>query len=848
MRSECIQAVNMAMGRSATQAEKHDIENRLRISMRRKAAEAPAVWASLSGTEKLRQAAQGAATDIEHEAALRRHRAALGILAHDRIQNYVESQVSSGIDKLRITAVGRLLEDRPDGQNNVTSVWRAKQGIIKDAERFMSKSWFAAGGKFLHMFADPKAETLLVRALHGATDVPKEFIEAAKDFHGIVEILRRRFNAAGGDVGKLVNWGMPHSWSTLRLLKGGVDGWTDKMLPLLDRNQYMHDDGSRYTDDEMRAFLDEAWQSVVTNGANKVLGGERVGAGIKANRHSAERQIHLKDADAYLSAMHTFGDRSVLASMFGHIHSMARDIALVEQFGPNADESFKNLLEESAAKDKLTSPQRSHKVDTHSRFYASMYNYIANGDMQALTKIGRFLQGWRNLQALKLGSVLIHSLNDYVLMGITSNVNGIPRRRAWLNHLRLANPADASARRLAINAGLMSSTYAEGLSRYGDEMSTRGWTSKLGNVYVKLTGAPYAWHAKQAGFASAMEASIGDSVTAHAHLADLPDDDQGLLKHSGITEDDWNVMRMAEQDETFSGQHMLTPASIYLIPDTKIEALGLGDPQLVKNRASSHLMAFVSAEQDRAVPMPGARAHIALGGQTDPNTIVGALTHSFRTFLSFPIDYAYQHGGRMLSMMGKRGTAAQGVAYAMELLVGCTLTGALSNAIDNIITGKNPGTLNPTVKDGWENWVSAMTRGGGLGIIGDLLFNRSATDGSSLGEMIEGPQMGDLGNALKIITQTFSQAPADQTARANHQRSLEGERLLRPYVPGTNLWYTRAAFNHLFFNALSDHLSPGYLMRSEANARKYHESYWWEPDQGLPQRAPDLSNVAATQP
>lgn len=845
MRSECIQAVNVAMGRSATQAEKRDIENRLRLSMRRKAAEDPTAWASLSGTERLRQAAQDAATGIEQESALRRHRVALGILAHDRIANYVDAQIRNGDDKLRVSAIGRVLEAKPDGKNNITSVWSLRKGIIADAERFMTKTWEVAGGRFLHLFSDPAAEGVLVRALHGDAAVPKAFQDAARDFHQIADTLRDRFNAAGGEIGKLENWGMPHAWSQMRLLKAGRQTWTDAMLPLLDRREYVHDDGSRYSDQELLEFLDEAWQSVVTGGANKILGGDGVGRRIKASRHSAAREIHLAGPDAYLQAMRRFSDTNVLNAMFGHIHALARDIALTETFGPNSDLMFKQALEDAYARDTVDNPARAWWAQTLSHYYAGMYNYLANGEMAPITPWGRAFQGLRNLSLLKLGKVAIHSMSDYGLMSITAHANGIPAFRVFLNHLRLMNPLDGEAKALAARAGLMTNAYTEALARYGDGMSSRGWTSKLGSTYLKVTLAPYMWHAKQFGFSTAMQGTLARVVAAHDHIDGLNDTDQTFIKHSGITDADWQVFRLAQPDEGL-GQALLTPAAIYDIPNPTIDALGQGNAQLVKSRAASALMGFVYAEQDKAIPMPGARAHMFLGGQTDPDTVVGMLLHSFRTFKSFPFDITYQHFGRLASML--RNNPRGGMLYGAEFVATLTLLGALMNGIDDVMGGKDPRTLNLDDKNGWENWTSAVMRSGGLGIYGDLLFGTYSTRGNTFGEVAEGPVFSDVFGAWDIVQQTFAHTPDAEAARVNHERSLEAIRLGREYIPGSNMWYTKAAMDHLIFNDLSDYLSPGYLQRAKARARRQGETYWWQPDQATPDRAPDLSHVTATQP
>ncbi|ASD04226.1 hypothetical protein CD797_17680 [Pseudomonas aeruginosa] len=62
---------------------------------------------------------------------------------------------------------------------------------------------------------------------------------------------------------------------------------------------------------------------------------------MRANRGSESRQIHYRDADAYMAAQEAYGDKNIMDLMFGHIDQISRDIALVETLGPNPNHAFK---------------------------------------------------------------------------------------------------------------------------------------------------------------------------------------------------------------------------------------------------------------------------------------------------------------------------------------------------------------------------------------------------------------------------------------------------------------------------------------------------------------------------
>jgi len=848
MRAECVQAVGRAFGRTPTAVETRDIENRIRLTMRRLAAADPQGWQQMPRDEQLQRAGEEAAKQLAHEAALRRHRVAMGILAHDRMRNYIDAQIQAGHDKDGLSALSRMLTSEADGKNNVTSVEGAAQGIEATASTFMTRSWNVAGGKFLNLLRDKVAEATLVRALHGDTTVPKAFRDAADDFHTVAERLRQRFNAAGGDVGRLENWGMPHSWSRMRLLKAGRQAWTDTMLPLLDRSQYVHEDGRSYTDGELRGLLDEAWRSVVTEGANKVLGGEfKVGRGIKANRNSAERQIHLRDAQAYTQAAQAFSERGVMDAMMGHIRRMARDIALIEQFGPNADRQFAQFMQQEAAKSIDADPAHKGRVDKDANQLTRLYNFIAgNGAPPPETLHGKVIKVYRELQVLKLGSSLISSVSDHATMHLTAHVNGIPKMKLFLNNVRTSfgHPFIERDKELAGAAGLMVRTYAQQLARYGGEIGAHGLTSKLTNTFMKVTLLPYFTEARRRAFSYGMMDQVGKAVRDFDTLDKLNEADQRFLKHSGITEDDWQILRLAEPDDWGGNHTLLTPERIYAIPDAEVAKITGEDPAIAKDRAASNLMAFVYGEQDRAVLEPHAKARLRTGADKNDDGGLGSfLLRSFTTFKSFSFEMYEAHIRRALhAFETRRGSAA----YMAALIAGTTTLGAVANGLRDIAFGRDPRTLNPTTGDGLKNWLAALITGGGLGLYGDFLINTYGSHGSTLAESAAGPLVSDLGSVLNAA-QSAVAAGTDPDTKDIRKLRPNGPAVvntLKSYVPGSTLWYTRAAMDRLIFNQMSELFSPGYLARMKARARQQKRPSWWEPDQPLPKRAPNPEAVA----
>jgi hypothetical protein len=71
-----------------------------------------------------------------------------------------------------------------------------------------------------------------------------------------------------------------------------------------------------------------------------------------------------------------------------------------------------------------------------------------------------------------------------------------------------------------------------------------------------------------------------------------------------VTEQDFAVWKLADQEDWGNGNTMLTPESIMRIPDAAVSHIG--PPERVKFEAMRRLLGAVAEEVDMAVITPGA--------------------------------------------------------------------------------------------------------------------------------------------------------------------------------------------------------------------------------------------------
>jgi hypothetical protein len=280
---------------------------------------------------------------------------------------------------------------------------------------------------------------------------------------------------------------------------------------------------------------------------------------------------------------------------------------------------------------------------------------------------------------------------------------------------------------------------------------------------------------------------------------------------------------------------MLTPESIYRIPDAELSALG--DPTRLREQAATKLLAHTLEETDVAVIEPGAKERSITGANLQRGTWKGELTKSFFLFKSFPLAMIQRHWNRGMSLPNAGGRAA----YLATLMAGTTVLGAASMQVSELLNGRDPRSLNPSDKGGTRNWIQAMLKGGSLGIYGDFLFSDASQHGQSPVASFMGPVVG-LGEDVFNLTQgNIMQAMQGKDTHLGAEIVKFG----KSNTPGASLWYAKAALDHLIFHQLQEYYSPGYLATMKSRAqREFGQQYYWEPGEVAPDRAPDMGRMA----
>ncbi|ELZ5060666.1 hypothetical protein UYK21_003369 [Enterobacter hormaechei] len=824
MRQECINAVQQAAQRTLTAREIQNIEDRIYRNMRHLARNDPASWRQMTDAERLRRAGQLAADELQQEAGLKRRRVALTIAARQRLDAFINSY--QGTDG-KLEALNRTIAFHADGKSNFLSVESRGKATRDYALSQIQEAFEAVDPRFFHLFEDEKGVRDLVFEIRGQDTGNVKAKKGAKAWADVTELLRRRFNDAGGDIGYLENWGIPQHHSMEKVGRATREQWVSDVIGKLDRKYYIKEDGQLMSDAEVTAFLGEAYNTIATGGLNKLSDSGMRLSGARANRGNASRQIHFKDADSYLEYQRQYGDRSLWEVMVGHLEGISKDIALVETYGPNPDHVFRSILDEVTAATATANPQRTGRVRRLANSTENLYNFIS-GKTQPIANphIARWSDNIRNwMVASRLGSALLASFSDLGTMYLSAKVTNLPMNQLFRNQLEAMNPANRTELARARRAGLAMESLLGSVNRWAmDNMGPS--VSRWAATAVMRASGLTAWSdAHKRAYGVTMMGSLGDIVTRTPDLASLDSGDFRILKSKGVTDQDFSVWKLADQEDWGKGNNtMLTPESIMRIPDDAVRHIGA--PERVKFDAMRRLLGAVAEEVDMAVITPGAREQMVTGGGLQRGTWKGELVRSVFLFKSFPISVVMRHWSRAMGMPSAGGRAA----YIGTFIASTTILGALSQQLNDMASGRNPREM--TGEEAPKFWLGALLKGGGLGLYGDfLLSDHTRYGGGALASML-GPVAGLVDDVVKL----GQGIPLNAVEGKPEQTGGDLVKLGKGLIPGANLWYAKAALDHMIFNQMQEYFSPGYLRKVEQRSKKqFNQTYWWRPQDTLPQ-------------
>ncbi len=670
--------------------------------------------------------------------------------------------------------------------------------------------------------------TDIVRELFGEDSGSASAREMADAWSKTADMLRQRFNAAGGDIAKLERWGLPQAHDTRAIRQVDYHTWRDAIAPALDRTRMIDQrTGLPFTDDGFEQALGQVYETLRTDGWNgRNPGGQ--GRGSLASRYGDHRFLIFKSAGDWLDYQARFGVGTPFDAMMGHIDGMARDIALMEVLGPNPNATVKWLkdsIEKSAQLDTAADSKAVDRAFAGAKQVDRLYEEITGSAGRPENRtIALAFSTIRSLQtAAKLGGAVLSAIPTDPAFGVvTRKFNGLPAAGIIRDYIKYFQPFAHADRQQALRlTGIAEewSKRAGGQQRALGEELTSEVAKRLAEGALRVTGLNR--------FTEAGRWATGMTFVSHItgergkDFAALDGPFRRALQRYGIDAAGWDSIR-ATPLERDGGADWLKPSNV------------------ADRRLGDRLYEMIQSEVDYAVPTPDLRTRALVNSVAPKGTWLGESVRTAALFKGFGISMILMQTRRIMeaASTGKWNAAR----YAAGLFIATTIGGALAMQLKALAAGKDPLAMDdvPGVQTD-ENgnrgvhggfWGAAILQGGGFGIFGDFLQSAQNRFGGGLPATLAGPVVQDVQGMMDVAT---SKKPG-----------WAATRLLRQQLPGGSTFYARLAFDRLVTDQIQEQIDPNYRQawdRMAKRARDQRTQYWWQPGDTAPARAPDMSNA-----
>lgn len=867
MKKECMERIALSLGREISASEASDIFEGIRAGMVKVRQADPDKWATMTLQERADAAGKLYQASLKAEAEKIKQRAYLTVIRQDAINRRAEYHRQRGYRGLAITQA--ILED-------------TNRKVLATQNEYVTAFAAELEGKlpgFMGLFADKNFERAVVQEIYGVDTGRQLAKQVAQLFTKVSEQERLRYNSAGGNMGKIDHY-MPQTHNVVRMAHAAdvIRGygrlhqlyndvvntlgpkvnkhdinqatWVAYVANLLDREKYLDANGDVMGDADFYQMLARVYDTIITSGdqdfeVSTVAGNSTRSFGgnsaSRANRGDNHRALHFRDADAFFAYQQAFGQGDVIGTMLGHIRRTAKDIALLEELGPNPNNMVRGMIrtgEAEANQGRLIHGILRGKVSVHlvDASWATL-NGDANRVIPGREIFASIMQGARNMEVVgKLQSTFISSLSDLPTYFLSSGLYKVPALDA-VQSLFLSAFGKQN-RDLMVRAGVMADSLASSITRWGENNLGQGWTGMLANATMKVSLLDWWTN-------SVRQASMMNMMGALSKITKVPWDKldgytKNALERAGVDERIWRIWGEAKHTKRFGTSFLTTQdvreIDIQAIRDGKLQKL-LADNALTQrdiDRAATTLISFLTDESGMASLNPDlfTRGMANLG--YEKGTVRGEVWRSFMLFKSFPIGFMRRHLERMSDLATTRGKA-DAAKYAAMVMTTTTLAGAMSVQLKELLAGRDPQDESTA-----DFWLQAMSVGGGAGFLSDVIV--SGLDGeNAYGSpnfiRFMGPVFGTVLDTFDAGKSYLTEGLYNKDTKAN-AKTL---RLLRGHAPFVNLWYAKGVFDRAIYNDLMEMASPGYLARVEKNAMKQKGvGYWWDQNRLIPRRAPDF--------
>lgn len=660
----------------------------------------------------------------------------------------------------------------------------------------------------------------------------KELADAARH---VQDLARKDFNAAGGNIAEIENYGLPMRHNAGAIEGVGRAAWKDAIWNRLDWHRmkdfetdqpFALEGSAPPRGGRAELVLDEVYASIVSNGwARREPSFMERGLAL-ANSRQAHRVLHFKDGENWLAYNQEFGADDPFTTLVSTIDGYARDTAQLRVLGPNPAAGLE-FLNQTVMKMAETRPWRDGAVNQtraaarKARVMLDLHSGAAQDPANGWW--GEVLAGTRGvLVSAQLGSAAVSAVTDVGFQAAAARKVGMDPGGLIKRMAQELVGDETRAIRFGLIADTLSSVGA-GQARFVGEAFTPEAVARLSDFVMRASGLSRWTQSGRFAFQMEFMGLLADQST-------VPWDDmipafRRTLERKGLTANDWDVIRQTELHND-GGATFLIPRDIRYredIPTDQAEDLAF------------RLMSVIHEQTEFAVPSASLEGQAMFTDMTRPGTLIGELARSGLMYKSFGMSVLFSQTRRLFSHQTLTGR----LGYFTSMSALMAVMGAVSLQMKEVIKGRDPRPMNSASFVG-----AAILQGGGFGIFGDFLAAEQNRFGGGIEATLAGPVFGAAGEVVGLGIEASREVAelAGMDVSANFGRRATN--FLRYNTPVTGIWYWSSAFQRGVFDNLQRLVDPGAERAWRRAERRRMNSFgnqsWWGAGDILPERAPDF--------
>lgn len=692
----------------------------------------------------------------------------------------------------------------------------------------------------------------VVEELHGAASGNPKAAALSKAVQHVQERARVLFNAQGGDIGKLADFGISHRHEANKIRAAGFQKWADDIFGRLDWNRiidhttakpFTATPGGRPNRAQADRFLQDVFKGIISGGWDDRFPSFTEVARSTANSRAEHRTLHFKSGADWWDYNEDYGAANAFEAVVQQLSGMARDIALMRTFGPNpraglghAAQVMQKVVDEATDLTGRPHVKRSERVQKKVAKARVMLDMLTGvGNRPSDPPMARFFAGTRNLlTAAQLGGASLSQVTDWGSMALAAKAIGLGARSTWTatvqSMLRGITPQQAK------DMGYIFDTWfnaGASQARFMGSVWTPEVTSRITNTVMRANGM--AFLTDRARFGVAMSFGSDLAQVAGKGFDDLDPALKRFMEGNGITAREWDAVR--------------NPAAMFTDPTGGRHISGdwfrrhSGLPDHEAEDIAIKWGALVRAHQEMAIPTASLRGRATIVGDSKPGTIGGELLRSTVMYKSFMLSVLFNQLRRVQDIDGNMNRAL----YVAKYIAIMTVLGSVAVQLKEVAKGRDPRPM-----DDPKFWGASLLQGGGLGIFGDFFSATSSRAGGGLAETAGGPVVGligDIGRAVSSNAQRVAEGK-DPLIGRDFVNIVSRYNPLATYQPPVPI-PIRAAMGRMVWDPLQLILDPEAreLWNRQARQQKkdYSNANWWRRGSFTPDRSPDLGNIGGGQ-